>query len=218
MTRFLLFIGDIAILYLSLFVGLIIRYGFGFNTQFYIHLLPFSIIFIIWLLVFYISNLYDLGFAKNNLSSFSTLFYSLIVNGIISLLFFYFIPFFGITPKTNLLILTAVIFLLISLWRYYFNILTVKSGSSNNTLIIGNNTRSQELYDFLLTNPQLGYHAMGIIDIEDQSAHRILENLISQKHIKTLVLSPAVYKIPHIIDAFYRLVGFGINFYKIAHK
>jgi FlaA1/EpsC-like NDP-sugar epimerase len=216
MTRFLLFIGDIAILYLSLFIGLIIRYGFNFNAQLGIHLLPFSIIFILWLLVFYISNLYDLGFAKNNIQSFSALFYSLIVNSIISLLFFYFIPFFGITPKTNLLIFVVATFLLLSFWRYYFNILTVKSGFKNSTLIIGNNAQSQELYDFLLTNPQLGYHAVGIIDIEDQSAHKILENLISQKHIKTLVLSPAVYKIPHIIDAFYRLVGFGINFYNLA--
>ena len=216
MTRFLLFIGDIAILYLSLFIGLIIRYGFSFNAQFDIHLLPFSIIFILWLLVFYISNLYDIGFAKNNIQSFSALFYALLVNSIISLLFFYFIPFFGITPKTNLLIFVVVTFLLLSFWRYYFNILTIKSGFKNSTLIIGNNDQSQELYDFLLANPQLGYHAVGIIDIEDKSAHGILDDLITQKHIKTLVLSSAVYKIPHIIDAFYHLVGFGVRFYNLS--
>lgn len=216
MTRFLLFIGDVAILYLSLFISLIIRYGLGFDTQLDIHLLPFSIIFILWLLVFYVSNLYDLGFTKNNIQSFSALFYSLLVNSVISLLFFYFIPFFRIAPKTNFLIFAVVTFMFLSLWRYYFNILTVKSGFRNNTLIIGNNAQSQELYDFLLANPQLGYNAVGIIDIEDQSAQGILQNLINQKHIKTLVLTPATYKIPHIIDAFYRLVGFGINFYNLS--
>ncbi len=107
-------------------------------------------------------------------------------------------------------------FLLLSFWRYYFNILTIKSGFKNSTLIIGNNDQSQELYDFLLANPQLGYHAVGIIDIEDKSAHGILDDLITQKHIKTLVLSSAVYKIPHIIDAFYHLVGFGVRFYNLS--
>lgn len=216
MARFFLFIGDITILYFSLFIGLLIRYGFDFNAQLNIHLLPFSIIFILWLLVFYISNLYDLGFAKNNIQSFSALFYSLLVNTVISLLFFYFIPFFVITPKTNLLLFVVAAFLFLSLWRYYFNILTIKSGFKNITLIIGNNDQSQELYDFLLANPQLGYHAIGIIDIEDQTAHRILENLITQKHIKILILSPAVYKIPHIIDVFYHLVGFGVKFYNLS--
>ena len=94
--------------------------------------------------------------------------------------------------------------------------ITIKNGFRNSTLIIGNNAQSQELYDFLLTNPQLGYHALGIIDITDNSVHHILEDLINQKHIKTLVLSPSVYKVPHIIDAFYRLVGFGITFYNLS--
>lgn len=217
MKKFSLFFGDIAVLYLSLFITLVIRYGLAFDSRLDIHLLPFSIIFILWLLVFYISNLYDLGSAKNNIQFFSALFYSLIVNTVISLLFFYFVPLFGIAPKINFFIFTVVVFLLLGVWRYYFNRLIAKSGFKNNTLIIGDDQQSQELYDFLLANPQLGYNAVGIIDIEDQSAQGILQNLIHQRQIKTLVLAPAAYKIPHIIDAFYRLVGFGISFFNLSN-
>lgn len=216
MKRFLLFLGDTATLYLALFLTLFIRYGRHFDTQLDFHFLPFTLIFAVWLIVFYISNLYELSLAKNDIRFFSTLLYSIAVNSVISLIFFYFIPFFGIAPKTNLFIFTAIITALSFIWRFGFNKLSAKSGSHNNTLIIGADSQAQELYDFLLANPQLGYNALGIIDIEDKAAHDILENLIKQKHIKTLVLSPAVYKIPHIIDVFYHLVGFGVTFYNLS--
>ena len=217
MKRFGLFLGDLISLYLALLVTLFIRYGSDFSVQLYFHLPAFSIIFIIWLIVFYINNLYDLSSAKNDIHFFSGLFYSLLVNASISLLFFYFIPFFGITPKTNLFIFVGINLLLACVWRFYFNKLIAQSSFKNNTLIIGDGEQSRELYDFLLANPQLGYHGVGIIDIEDRNAQGILQNLINQKHIKTLILTHSVYKIPHIIDVFYRLLGFEINFFNLSN-
>lgn len=181
-----------------------------------IHILPFGFIFIIWILVFYIANLYELGFSKNNLEFFSTFLYSVAANSAISIAFFYLIPFLGITPKTNLLIFVVLITILGSLWRYGFNKLIAQSGYKNNTLIIGASPQSQDLYDFLLANPQLGYGALGIIDVEDSTVPNILENLIKQKRVSTLVLDPSVYRIPQIIDVFYRLLGLKINFYNLS--
>jgi len=58
--RFLLFVGDILIFSLSLWLSLLIRDG---NLpdlfMFLSHFVPFSIIFIAWIIVFYISGLYD---------------------------------------------------------------------------------------------------------------------------------------------------------------
>ena len=216
MRGFFILVGDIIILYLSLFITLGIRYGRGFNTQLDFHLLPFSLIFVVWLIAFYINNLYEIGFSKNNIRFFSTFFYTILENTTISLLLFYFVPFFIITPKTNFLIFALTVSLLLGFWRLYFNRISAKSGFKNNTLIIGDNQQSQELYDFLLVNPQLGYNALGIIDITDQDAHKILEDLVKQKRVKTVVLSPMVYKIPHIIDVLYRLLGFKINFYNLS--
>ncbi|MBI2063911.1 MAG: hypothetical protein HYT65_02870 [Candidatus Yanofskybacteria bacterium] len=216
MRKFLLFLGDIVILYLALFLTLYIRHGHNFYEQFNIHLLPFTIVFAVWAVVFYITNLYEVSFSKNNVQFFYSLFYGIVTVSTISIFLFYFVPFFGITPKTNFFIFTAIATILQVLWRFYFNRLTAKSSYKNNTLIIGLNQQSQELYDFLLANPQLGYGALGIIDVEDKASYGILENLIKQKHIKTLVLGPSVYEIPHIIDVLYRLVGFKINFHGLS--
>jgi len=216
MRKFLLFLGDIAVLYLALFLTLLVRYGKDFDNKLDVHILPFSFIFIIWILVFYITNLYELGFSKNNLEFFSAFLYSIAANSAISITLFYLIPFLGITPKTNLLIFVALIIVLGSSWRYGFNKLIAQSGYKNNTLIIGVSPQSHDLYDFLLANPQLGYGALGIIDVEDSTVPNILENLIRQKRVSTLVLGPSVYKIPQIIDVFYGLLGFKINFYNLS--
>ena len=216
MKRFLLFLGDIAVLYLALFLTLLIRYGKDFDNKLDVHILPFSFIFIVWIFVFYITNLYELGFSKNNLEFFSTFLYSMAANSAISIAFFYLIPFLGITPKTNFFIFVVLIIILGSSWRYGFNKLIAQSGHKNNTLIIGASPQSQDLYDFLLANPQLGYGALGIIDIEDGRVLGILGNLIKQKNVSTLILNPSVYKIPQIIDAFYRLLGLKINFYNLS--
>lgn len=216
MRKFLLFIGDIITLYSALFLTLLLRYGPNLDEQINIHLLPFSIIFATWLLIFYIANLYDIGFTKNNILFFSDFFYSIAAVSAISILLFYFTPFFGITPKTNFFIFTAVAVILQTAWRFYFNRFTAKSGYKNNTLIVGLNQQAQELYDFLFAKPQLGYGALGILDIEDKTASGILDNLIKRKNVRTLVMAPAVYNIPHIIDAFYHLLGFKINFYSLS--
>lgn len=216
MKRFILFLGDIAVLYLSLLITLGVRYGRNFGAQLDFHLLPFTIIFAIWVIVFYITNLYDISFAKNNVLFFSDFFYSIAAISAISIFLFYFTPFLGITPKTNFFIFTAIAVILQASWRFYFNRLTVKTGYKNNTLIVGLNQQSQELYDFLLANPQLGYGALGIVNVDDPTAYNILENLIKQKNVKTLVLGPSVYKLPHIVDVFYRLVGFGLNFHNLS--
>jgi exopolysaccharide biosynthesis polyprenyl glycosylphosphotransferase len=216
MRRFLLFLGDIAIFYLALLLTLFLRYGPNWGREIDVHLVPFSLVLAIWVLIFYIANLYELGFSKNNLEFFSSLLYSLAVNSAISIAFFYLIPFLGITPKTNLFIFVILVIILESSWRYGFNKLITKSGYKNNTLIIGANPQSQDLYDFLLANPQLGYRALGIIDVEDGRALGILESLIKQKNVGTLILSPSVYKIPQIIDVFYRLLGFKINFCNLS--
>ncbi|MBI2670051.1 MAG: sugar transferase [Candidatus Yanofskybacteria bacterium] len=216
MKKFFLFIGDIAILYLSLFLTLYIRYGNNFDVQFGFHMFPFTIIFAVWTIIFYITNLYEISFTKNNIRFFSDFLYSIAAISAISIFLFYFIPFFRITPKTNFFIFITVATILQTLWRFYFNRLTAKSGYQNNTLLIGLSQQSRELYDFLLANPQLGYGALGIIDVEDRAVYGILENLIKQKNVKTLVLGPSVYEIPHIIDVLYRLVGFGLNFHNLS--
>lgn len=207
----LLFI-DIAILYGSLVAMLGLRYQDNFLEEYQIHLLPFVIIFTIWLIVFYIANLYDPRTLRNSIFFYSRLFEAVIVSTVISTSFFYLIPFFGIAPKTNL-VLFIVIFAMLELgFRSLFNNI-VETKFKKLTLIVGNNTQAQELAVFIKENPQLGYDLKEIIDAQ-QTAH--LSEALATSDLDTVIISPNAYNISEITEIFYKALGRKINFYSLA--
>jgi len=119
--KFILFLGDLILLYLSLFLTLLIRFFNNFNFEILKeHLFPFSVLYIFWILVFYIFDLYDFSFLK---STGLRILGALTINFILSVLFFYFLPFVKITPKTNLILNTLIFGSSCFIWRlifYYF--------------------------------------------------------------------------------------------------
>jgi lipopolysaccharide/colanic/teichoic acid biosynthesis glycosyltransferase len=113
-----LFLGDLLALAIALWLTLIIRYlGWPSTQLFFDHLAPFAIIFILWSLVFFMYDLYGSRtlFLERKLTS--AILNAQVVNIIIALLFFYLIPYFGITPKTNLFIFLVVSCLILLVWR-----------------------------------------------------------------------------------------------------
>src|SRR5260221_8362204 len=99
----ILFIGDLLFFYLSLWLTLLLRYGeVTFDGAWESHFLPFSILFILWVLVFFIAGLYEKHtlIFKSRLPT--TILNAAVANSALAVLFFYFIPQFGITPKTTL--------------------------------------------------------------------------------------------------------------------
>ena len=228
MKRLTLLLGDILILYASLYLALYIRYGRGLESQISIHLLPFSVIFILWILVLYIANLYELNFAKNYSEFYSSLFSAIIVSSAISVLFFYLIPDIQIAPRRNLLIYIAVFTGLISLWRWLYNRILGKT-FRNNTIIVGFDQLSFELAKFLNRNPQYGYNLKYALDVSEQAAFsfqnvdfrqvrgaRDIEKIIESERINTIILSPESYRLPDIIDIFYKASKKGIHFVNLA--
>ena len=212
----MLLLGDVVVLYVALWLTLVIRYGERYGEQWAIHLAPFSLIFAIWVVIFYIANVYELSTVKNNLAFFSTFLYAMLINSALAIAFFYLVPDVAIAPRRNLFIFIGLALVLVALWRALYNQLLIKTGYRNNTLIVGLSSQSQELYDFLLTNPQLGYNALGIIDIENESAARTLEKIIRELDIKTLVIAREVYMLPHIVEVLYRLVPLKLRFYNLS--
>ena len=117
---FLFFVADVAALYAALFITLIIRYGGDFYTQLLnAQVSAFTIIFILWIIIFYIAGLYDLRRLRNNIDFVKTLFLCIGVNAAIAVLLFYLIPAFGITPKTTLLIFIVIFAIIEVFWRRF---------------------------------------------------------------------------------------------------
>lgn len=144
-----LFVGDIIFFTLALWMSLLVRFGEIPNGElFMLHLSPFFIMFLIWAIVFVISDLYGVEslIFKHTLPK--TIFQAQSWNSLLAVLFFYFIPYFGITPKTILFIDLLFSFILIFLWRLYVS-KTLYRGRSESALLIGNAAESQELRQVL---------------------------------------------------------------------
>lgn len=135
----LLFFGDIAVFALSLWLTLFLRTG-TLPTMKLLedHMGPFSILFIIWVLVFYMSGLYGKGtiLLKSHLPQ--ALLRTQVANIVFAALFFFLIPGVGIAPKTNLAIYLVVSLLLIFLWRLaVYPRISVKGTRARAVLIAG---------------------------------------------------------------------------------
>lgn len=203
---------DVGILFASLAAMLAFRYDVSFSREFHLHLLPFGIIFVLWLLIFYIANLYDQHTFRNTPYFFTNLFRSIAVAGIISFAFFYLIPIFGITPKTNLVVFIIIFTGLDTLGRVIFNH-TSEKNFKKTAIIVGDTPAAQETADFVRKNPQLGYELAAIIQPNDIAG---LKNAISGTDINTIVISPEGYKMPELIDIFYQAIGKRITFYDLS--
>src|SRR3989344_4791794 len=214
MKKLFIFLSDIAILYLSLVLTLLIRYPDNFQIQYQLHLFPFSLIFISWLLVFYIANLYEPKLLRNNVHFYSALFQTIIISAAISVLFFYLIPLYGITPRTNLLIFLIIFTGLEFANRSISNNILQKSFKKS-VIIVGTNSQSLELDLFIKENPQLGYEIKSVIDISSNKLENISQTIQEDK-IDTIVLSPEAYQVPKIIDIFYKSLEQKIGFMNLA--
>jgi lipopolysaccharide/colanic/teichoic acid biosynthesis glycosyltransferase len=115
-----LLVGDTLVFLASLWLTLTVRYvSLPSRDLFIDHLVPFSLLFLLWIGVFFIAGLYDkhTRLFKERLPS--SIFNAQLVNVSLAALFFFLIPYFGITPKTNLLIYLGISFLLVVLWRVW---------------------------------------------------------------------------------------------------
>lgn len=212
MRKLTLFLIDIALLYGSLLTMLHIRYGRDIAQEYALHFTPFLIIFALWLLIFYIAGLYDVRTFRNNIYFYSVFFQAIISASVLSTGFFYLIPFFGITPKTNLLIFVISFTVLDMAGRALFNNI-VGTRLKKSTLIIGSSNQAKETGALLQDNPQLGYELKGIVD---PAAIEGLEQEIQSKQINTVVVSPEAYQVARVIDIFYHALKDQITFYNLS--
>ncbi|MDO8496760.1 MAG: sugar transferase [bacterium] len=214
MKRFGLLLLDIIALYGALVITLLIRYRDNFSYQHSVHFAPFLFIFALWLFIFYITNLYDFGFLRNNLDFYSGLFRAIIITSAISAIFFYLIPIFQITPRTNLAIFISLFSGIVIGSRTLFNKANA-SGSKKPLLIVGVNNQSLELAKFVEENPQLGYELKYIMDLAKEGIKNV-DQIIRQEKINTVVISPETYQAPEIVNIFYRSLENRVTFKNLS--
>lgn len=208
------FIGDIAILYGALVLTLLIRYG---QSDFYqpliVHFKPFSLLFIVWLLIFYLSNLYDDKFYKHNIATIQAFILAIAISIAISIILLYiFSDFFKLTPKTNLFIFGAVYGTLNYLWRLILTNLFISGGLKKQIMLIGNSTSINAIAEYLKNNPQTGYAVSLQIQegLNEKNFSDIVSSIASQK-IDSLVIDDQIKSNPYGSKLIYRLLPLNIQ-------
>lgn len=224
MRRLGLFLSDALLLYIALVITLYLRYGQDkFNHYYNLHIIPFSIIFVLWLLIFYIAGFYDEKSFRSNLDFYSNFFQAVLMAGGISVVFFYLIPLFIIAPKTNLLIFIAIFTALETLSRYSWHRL-FETKFKKMVLIVGMNPHTLELAEFIKNNPQFGYKLKYVADLEGSNQAHFedveiikniddMEELINKEAINTVIITPEAYRFSEITNAFYKSIVNKISFY-----
>ena len=176
--KLLLVIGDILLLYLSLLLALVIRsFGHLQPEFFFQHLPPFTILYLLWLAIFYILGLYDFSLFQE-LSAFSArICLGLGLSLATGTSFFYLIPSLGISPKTTLFLNILVFGILIFAWRRFFYFI-FSSHFQTQVAIVGKNASSEELAKSIQKNPHFGYKLTAFLDPKKDILKQIRENKI----------------------------------------
>ncbi len=219
-----LIVGDIVLLYLSLAATLFIRYGgVLFPKTFNDHLVPFSLIFVLWIVILYLADLYRVRSLRSKGTIASTLFVALIVAGALSTIVFYlFGEFFELTPKTNLLLFGIVFFLLDYRWRSLARSWFV-SGAQN-VVVLGDGSRVEELMRYLAQNPHAGYRIAARLTAVTPAALAELTRTVLASNATSVILPPNASKDFSVLSALYRLLPLEVtlvsfsDFYEIIFE
>ncbi len=208
--------GDIIVLYFSLYLALQIRYFGNYQAETWpTHFWPFTMIFMLWLIIFYISNLYNLNLAVNNLKFYQSSGLALAIAGLVSLAFFYLMPQIGIAPKTNLFIYIIVFAVMFYLWRQFYNWSLKSYLPKRNIGIVGYNNLVAEIINEFKQKPHLGYHLSFIVDDKAQAGTEPifeLERLIANNKLDTIILSYDPHQSENLRAALFNALHRRINY------
>ncbi len=211
-----LFFGDMLLFALALFLSLIIRGGTdGHLVATYLeHLVPFSFVFIVWELVFFIAGLYDKykTILKDKIPA--LIFNAQLANTFVAIAFFYLIPYFGITPKTLLFIDLLVSFILVYLWRIASHrIFGVKQKTP--AIIVGSGADMRELEREVNANPRSELSFVSSVDLDRASgidfAGEIVRRIYAER-ISIMVIDLRDARIEPILPHLYNLIFSGVRF------
>lgn len=209
-----LFVGDLLFFTFSLWLSLYLRtFEVPSLTLFWAHLVPFSLLFVVWVIVFFIAGLYESRSIILERRAISiTLLLAQFANIVIAALFFSFIPIFGIAPKTLLVIYLIVSFLLVLLWRVA---LFPQFGfrRKEQALVVGGGSEVTELVEAL----RLARNApAAIANVLDPSSATLIEDIewtVAQYHVRFII---ADFTDPKVLAAFpnlYNYLSRGIRFF-----
>ncbi len=163
----LLLVGDMAVFVATLWLALFFRhFEMPSPVSFQAHLAPFSLLFGSWILIFFISGLYDKESVIFRSRLPSLLVRVQVANILLAVAFFYFIPWFGISPKSVLFVYLFLSLALIILWRLY-GYFTLIPHTTESAVIVGSGEEMAELVREVNDHSRYNIRFSSVIDLAD---------------------------------------------------
>lgn len=206
-------LGDLGVLFLSLAVSLLIRYGSNWQGAWSDNIFYFRPLFLLWLVVLYFNGAYKLNLVYNFRRFWQNAISATLASGLISIVYFYLIQ-SPVSPKTILVIFLGVFLLLFLLWRNLASLVIRSFLPVNNLAIIGNDPLSNQLLEDLANQPHQGFNtALVFKNIEDTKA---LPTLIAERNINSIIVAPEFINNPRLVDLLFDCLSFNINIYNLS--
>jgi len=181
-AKFILLLGDVAVIFAALFFTLLLR-GRNLVNEFQSFAYGFSVLYLLWIFVIFVLNLYDLHFFKKPIDFFFSLITFSVLASLVGVAYFYFRPELGMTPKTILILNVLSFDILFLCWRYLFNLVLEARGVKEKMVIIGSEPELKEILPQIKKRYQIFGLFAEVCDI------RGLNKIISEKKVSTVLLA-----------------------------
>ena len=207
--------GDVVVLYSALWATLFVRYGGVPDVSILDkHLLPFSILFIVWLIVFYIAGLYERPILSTKMNASSLIFETHIINSALSLAFFYFIPLFAISPKTNLVLFLMISAVMVLGWRG-FSYWLLRSREPIPAFLIASGKEMRELRDEVNNDIRRRIRFVSFVDLEKMEGLDLQKDIIGTVYsegVKVVVVDLHHKNVKTLLPHLYNLIFSNVRF------
>jgi exopolysaccharide biosynthesis polyprenyl glycosylphosphotransferase len=202
-------ISDCVLLYVSLWLAIVIRYqGHLSAAQAYGHYQAFTVIFAIWLVVFFIHGLFEADSFRRYSSLVFNLVSAMVVNLLVAIIYFYFQPNLILTPRRFLLIQVAVTFIFVLAWHLTLKYL-IKNSFVQGVYLFSFNNELAELEKEIKARPYLGFKVLGHLNEQTLAGAGFAKSV-------GIILPDNLQAKPEILDRLYRLRTEGVQFFN--HK
>ena len=212
LKKSILLLGDFLFLNLALFLTLVIRYQQDtWLDNFRGHLPHFLVIFLIWLIVFYINDLYNLNLQASGRKFFRQTIGAVFTSSLFSIIYFYLNVQATIAPKTNLAIFIVFFVILFFFWRGLYQALVRSLIPESNLAIIGFNNHTETLIAELKNNPGSGYQTALIF--KNAGEMDSLVESIQEKNIRAIVVCDDFGQSEKMREALFSCLRYQIVFF-----
>lgn len=205
----LLLVGDLAFFVGALWATLLVRYlAVPSQALFVEHVVPFSLLFAFSVVVYFIAGLYDKQLVIVQQLLPQTIFKAQIATVIGGALFFFTIPYFGITPKTILFIYLVLSWGLITAWRLVLFPLLVQRRNAP-AVVIGEGTEVSELIAELNSNDRSRMHVVAscsLGSLVDTSGQEKLLAIMREQRIEVCIIDTEDDRFKLLLPFFYNLL------------